>query len=92
MGKKAYRLSVLIVEQPSGVAAIACQSADACAVGRGQSAASAVAHSVKALESGYTKSRAEAKAIIDSAEAVWGEELKRAAMGETHSRRLKRHR
>jgi hypothetical protein len=88
MAKKAYRLSVLVVEAASGVAALACKDSDTCAVGRGQGSDSAVAHAVKALEQGYTQSKAEAKELLNSAEDVWGEELKRAAaMGGTDVRR-----
>lgn len=87
MAKKAYKLSVLVVEAPSGVAALACKGQDTCAVGRGQGADTAVAHAVKALEQGYTQSRSEARELLDSAEDVWGEELKRAAMGEAGPRR-----
>lgn len=87
MAKKAYRLSVLVVESPAGAAALACRGQDTCAVGRGHGADSAVAHAVKALEQGYTQSRSEARELLDSAEDVWGEELKRAALGERRTRR-----
>lgn len=87
MTKKAYRLSVLVVDASSGVAALTCRGEDTCAVGRGQSAEAAVAHSVKALESGYTQSKTEAKELMRSAEDVWGEELKRAVMGGVRRKR-----
>lgn len=87
--KTAYRLSVLIVEREDGAAALACRGADTCAVGRGASVESAVSSSVRELERGHVHTKSEAKELMRNAEDIWGEEFKRAAMGEA---RPKRHR
>lgn len=88
--KKAYRLSVLVVEAASGVAAVACRDSDTCAVGRGQSVDAAVAHSVAALEHGHTQSKAEAREILRSADDVWSEDFRRQALSEPPRRRKHR--
>lgn len=89
---KARRLSVLVVENDGGVSALACENEHKCGVGRGSTTDGAVGASVRALERGDTVGRSEAKALLDRAEDIWGEQLRRDALsgGATKPRHRRR--
>lgn len=87
---KAYRLSVLVVENGGGVAALACESESKCGVGRGQTTEGAVSSSVRALERGDTVAKGEAKEILRRADDVWSEDFRRQAMSGIRRSRVAR--
>lgn len=88
---KARRLSVLVVENDGGVSALACENEHKCGVGRGSTTEGAVGASVRALERGDTVAKSEARALLDRAEDIWGEQLRRDALSEVRgSRRVAR--
>jgi hypothetical protein len=84
---KARRLSVLVVENGSGVSALACESESKCGVGRATSTEGAVSASVRALESGRTVAKSEAREILDRADDAWSEEFRRSALSGSSPRR-----
>lgn len=88
--KKAYKVSVLLVERGDSVAALACHSEESCAVGRGASAGAAAERAIAALERGEGRDRAEAKALMREADDVWSADFKRQALGAAKTRRRRK--
>lgn len=76
---RAKRISVLVVENGSSVSALACTSEERCGVGSGGNTAGAVGAAVRALESGETVAKSEARAILDRADDAWSEDFRRQA-------------